>query len=441
MRMYDIITKKKNGQELTAEEIGFFVKGYTEGEIPDYQASALLMAIAIKGMNREETAALTVAVANSGEKADLSKIEGLKADKHSTGGVGDKTTLIAVPIAAACGLKVPKMSGRGLGHTGGTVDKLEAIKGYRTEVAAEEFIRIVNRIGCGIIGQSGNLAPADKKLYALRDVTATVDCLPLIVASIMGKKLAVGADCIVLDVKMGSGAFCKTRQETESLASAMVEVGRLAGKRITALITDMDTPLGYAIGNSLEVIEAVDTLRGKGPEDLTKISLTIAAEMLYLADKGNYDQCKKAAEKALSSGEAYQKLVQMVAAFGGSTEELYDTTKFPQANYTFEVQSPKTGYVAHTNTERLGVASLLLGAGRVKKDDIIDYSAGITLYKKTGDEVKEGELLALLHCSKESLIVPAQEEFLGAYAINEAPPPQRDLIYNRVSTKSLSEMF
>lgn len=437
MRMYDIITKKKRGEALSDEEIRFFVNGYTAGDIPDYQVSALLMAIVLKGMTAEETAALTLAITDSGEKADLSRIDGIKADKHSTGGVGDKTTLIAIPIAAACGLKVPKMSGRGLGHTGGTVDKLESITGYKTQVDAQTFADIVNKVGCGVIGQSSDFAPADKKIYALRDVTATVDSIPLIAASIMGKKLAVGADCIVLDVKTGSGAFCKTLEETEALAKAMVDVGRLAGKRITALITDMDRPLGNAIGNSLEVIEAVETLRGKGPADLTEISLAIAAEMLYLADMGSYAECERMARAALGEGRAFDKLVEMVKAFGGDGELLLDTGKFKRAKYCLEIKSPGVGYIAHTNTERLGVASLLLGAGRQKKEDSIDYTAGITLYKKTGDAVKKGDILAVMYCNNPDLFIAAGEEFLAAYTIGHNPPPPSKQIFGRISTKPL----
>lgn len=437
MRIYDIITKKKNGGELSPEEIVYFIKNYTEGSIPDYQASALLMAIAIRGMTDRETAALTMAVAESGGKADLSKIEGITADKHSTGGVGDKTTLIAIPIAAACGVKIPKMSGRGLGHTGGTIDKLEAIKSYRTAMPIEEFSAIVNKVGCGIIGQTGDLAPADKKLYALRDVTATVDCLPLIVASIMGKKLAVGANCIVLDVKTGSGAFCKTLRETEELAAAMVETGRLAGKQITALITDMNNPLGFAIGNSLEVIEAVQTLCCKGPADITEVSVAIATEMLYLANKGNYRECKELVRRALVSGAAFDKFVEMVDAFGGSTEELHDTTKFKSADYLQEIKAKQAGFIARIDTERLGVASLLLGAGRQKKEDGIDYFAGIELKKKVGDAISEGDTVAILYANDAKLFPAAKEELEKAYEIGKRCVEEPKLIYKRISTKSL----
>ncbi|HCE34735.1 MAG TPA: thymidine phosphorylase, partial [Clostridiales bacterium] len=397
MRMYDIIKNKRDGGKLSKEEIDFFVKGYTAGEIPDYQASALCMAIYFRGMDDEETTNLTLAIAASGDKVDLSGINGVKVDKHSTGGVGDKTSLIIAPIVASYGVKVAKMSGRGLGHTGGTIDKLEAIDGYQTSIDKKEFFRIVNEVGVSIIGQSGNLAPADKKLYALRDVTATVDSLPLIVSSIMGKKLAAGADCILLDVKTGSGGFMKTLEDSTKLAKSMVEIGHLAGKKVIALITDMDVPLGKAIGNSLEVIEAVETLRGEGPEDLTEICIDIAANMLYMAGKGTVKECEALAKKAIADGSALQTLVKMVHAQGGNEKLLLDTSLFKKAAYDYEVKAQKSGYIEHVDTESYGMASLALGAGRAKKEDPIDYSAGITLEKKTGDFVKEGDVIAVLH--------------------------------------------
>lgn len=367
MRMYDIIKNKRDGGKLSKEEIDFFVKGYTAGEIPDYQASALCMAIYFRGMDDEETTNLTLAIAASGDKVDLSGINGVKVDKHSTGGVGDKTSLIIAPIVASYGVKVAKMSGRGLGHTGGTIDKLEAIDGYQTSIDKKEFFRIVNEVGVSIIGQSGNLAPADKKLYALRDVTATVDSLPLIVSSIMGKKLAAGADCILLDVKTGSGGFMKTLEDSTKLAKSMVEIGHLAGKKVIALITDMDVPLGKAIGNSLEVIEAVETLKGEGPEDLTEICIDIAANMLYMAGKGTVKECEALAKKAIADGSALQTLVKMVHAQGGNEKLLLDTSLFKKAAYDYEVKAPKTGYIEHVDTESYGMASLALGAGRAKK--------------------------------------------------------------------------
>lgn len=432
MRMYDIIKNKRDGGKLSKEEIDFFVKGYTAGEIPDYQASALCMAIYFRGMDDEETTNLTLAIAASGDKVDLSGINGVKVDKHSTGGVGDKTSLIIAPIVASYGVKVAKMSGRGLGHTGGTIDKLEAIDGYQTSIDKKEFFRIVNEVGVSIIGQSGNLAPADKKLYALRDVTATVDSLPLIVSSIMGKKLAAGADCILLDVKTGSGGFMKTLEDSTKLAKSMVEIGHLAGKKVIALITDMDVPLGKAIGNSLEVIEAVETLKGEGPEDLTEICIDIAANMLYMAGKGTVKECEALAKKAIADGSALQTLVKMVHAQGGNEKLLLDTSLFKKAAYDYEVKAPKTGYIEHVDTESYGMASLALGAGRAKKEDPIDYSAGITLEKKTGDFVKEGDVIAVLHTNKPESVKEAEERILKATEISSEPVEKKPIILGRI---------
>lgn len=432
MRMYDIIKNKRDGGKLSKEEIDFFVKGYTAGEIPDYQASALCMAIYFRGMDDEETTNLTLAIAASGDKVDLSGINGVKVDKHSTGGVGDKTSLIIAPIVASYGVKVAKMSGRGLGHTGGTIDKLEAIDGYQTSIDKKEFFRIVNEVGVSIIGQSGNLAPADKKLYALRDVTATVDSLPLIVSSIMGKKLAAGADCILLDVKTGSGGFMKTLEDSTKLAKSMVEIGHLAGKKVIALITDMDVPLGKAIGNSLEVIEAVETLKGEGPEDLTEICIDIAANMLYMAGKGTVKECEALAKKAIADGSALQTLVKMVHAQGGNEKLLLDTSLFKKAAYDYEVKAPKTGYIEHVDTESYGMASLALGAGRAKKEDPIDYSAGITLEKKTGDFVKEGDVIAVLHTNKPESVKEAEERILKATEISSEPVEKKTIILGRI---------
>lgn len=432
MRMYDIIKNKRDGGKLSKEEIDFFVKGYTAGEIPDYQASALCMAIYFRGMDDEETINLTLAIAASGDKVDLSGINGVKVDKHSTGGVGDKTSLIIAPIVASYGVKVAKMSGRGLGHTGGTIDKLEAIDGYQTSIDKKEFFRIVNEVGVSIIGQSGNLAPADKKLYALRDVTATVDSLPLIVSSIMGKKLAAGADCILLDVKTGSGGFMKTLEDSTKLAKSMVEIGHLAGKKVIALITDMDVPLGKAIGNSLEVIEAVETLKGEGPEDLTEICIDIAANMLYMAGKGTVKECEALAKKAIADGSALQTLVKMVHAQGGNEKLLLDTSLFKKAAYDYEVKAPKTGYIEHVDTESYGMASLALGAGRAKKEDPIDYSAGITLEKKTGDFVKEGDVIAVLHTNKPESVKEAEERILKATEISSEPVEKKPIILGRI---------
>ena len=432
MRMYDIIKNKRDGGKLSKEEIDFFVKGYTAGEIPDYQASALCMAIYVRGMDDEETTNLSLAIAASGDKVDLSGINGVKVDKHSTGGVGDKTSLIIAPIVASYGVKVAKMSGRGLGHTGGTIDKLEAIDGYQTSIDKKEFFRIVNEVGVSIIGQSGNLAPADKKLYALRDVTATVDSLPLIVSSIMGKKLAAGADCILLDVKTGSGGFMKTLEDSTKLAKSMVEIGHLAGKKVIALITDMDVPLGKAIGNSLEVIEAVETLKGEGPEDLTEICIDIAANMLYMAGKGTVKECEALAKKAIADGSALQTLVKMVHAQGGNEKLLLDTSLFKKAAYHYEVKAPKAGYIEHVDTESYGMASLALGAGRAKKEDPIDYSAGITLEKKTGDFVKEGDVIAVLHTNKPESVKEAEERILKATEISSEPVEKKPIILGRI---------
>lgn len=432
MRMYDIIKNKRDGGKLSKEEIDFFVKGYTAGEIPDYQASALCMAIYFRGMDDEETTNLTLAIASSGDTVDLSGINGIKVDKHSTGGVGDKTSLIIAPIVASYGVKVAKMSGRGLGHTGGTIDKLEAIDGYKTSIDKKEFFKIVNEVGVSIIGQSGNLAPADKKLYALRDVTATVDSLPLIVSSIMGKKLAAGADCILLDVKTGSGGFMKTLEDSTKLAKSMVEIGHLAGKKVIALITDMDVPLGKAIGNSLEVVEAVETLQGKGPEDLTEICIDIAANMLYMAGKGSVKECEVLARRAIEDGSALNTLVKMVHAQGGNEKLLLDTSLFKKAAYDYEVKAPKTGYIEHVDTESYGMASLALGAGRAKKEDSIDYSAGITLEKKTGDFVKEGDVIAILHTNKPESVKEAEQRILAATEISSEPVEKKPIVLGRI---------
>lgn len=435
MRMYDIIRNKRDGKKLSKEEIDFFIEGATSGFIPDYQISALLMAIFINGMDREETLNLTMAIARSGETVDLSGIDGIKADKHSTGGVGDKTSLIVAPIVASFGVKVAKMSGRGLGHTGGTIDKLESIEGYRTSVSENEFIEIANKTGCSIIGQSANLAPADKKLYALRDVTATVDCLPLIVSSIMGKKLAVGADVIVLDVKTGSGAFLKTLDETVKLAEAMVAVGKDAGKRITGLITDMDIPLGYAVGNSIEVIEAIETLKGNGPADLVEVCVALSAEMLYLADLGTQSDCYGMANQALQNGSAYNKFIEMVETHGGTIECVKDTSLFRRARFEKEVLSTEDGYIGSMDTEKLGVASLLLGAGRLKKEDPINHAAGIILKKKTGDYVKREEAIAMLYADDETLFESAERELNAAIKYSAEKPVKRDLILGRISSR------
>ena len=423
MRMYDLIMKKRNSLELSKEEISYIIKEYVAGNIPDYQMSAFLMTIYFKGMSKEETLCMTMEVAHSGDMVDLSSIKGVKVDKHSTGGVGDKTTLIIAPIVASLGVKVAKMSGRGLGHTGGTVDKLESIPNFKTILSREEFFNIVNKIGVSVIGQSGNLAPADKKLYALRDVTATVDSIPLIAISIMSKKLAAGNDCILLDVKTGSGAFMKTVDSAIELAKEMVDIGSNAGKNTLALITDMDIPLGYNIGNSLEVIEAVETLRGRGPKDLTEVCIQLSANMLYLAGKGSIEECIHLANRAIEDGSAYNKFIEMVEAQGGDSNVIKDVDKFEKS----------------MDTESLGIASVMLGAGRETKDSIIDFSAGIIINKKYGEYIEAGEVLATMYANDESLFEAAAKKYLEAIEIKNTRPEIKPLIYARVSKDEISK--
>lgn len=427
--MYDIIHKKRNGGELSEEEIRFFIEGYTDESIPDYQAAALCMAVYFRGMTPKETSILTLAMAESGDQIDLGGIEGFTVDKHSTGGVGDKTSLIVVPIVASCGGKVAKMSGRGLGHTGGTVDKLESIPGFRTELNPDDFIKQVNGIGLCIVGQTGELAPADKKLYALRDVTATVESIPLIASSIMSKKLAAGSKGIVLDVKTGSGAFMKTVEESENLAKEMVAIGKSAGRSVTAVITNMDIPLGDSVGNSLEVIEAIKTLKGEGESDLTEVCLTLAAQMLSMVTGEDEKTCYSMATGAIDNGLAINKLREMISAQGGNANVVDDYSLFKQPKYTAEIFSECDGYIEHTDAEKIGIASVILGAGREKKGDPIDPSAGIVLKKKTGDYVKKGEPLAVFYTDDEGKIEGAKQEFLDAFTFgNERTQPQK-LIY------------
>ena len=433
MRMYDLISKKRNRGALNREEMTHLIEGYVKGEIPDYQMAAFLMAVYFQGMTKEETAVMTDLVARSGDVVDLSSIEGIKVDKHSTGGVGDKTTLIVAPLAAACGVKVAKMSGRGLGHTGGTVDKLESIPGMRVSLERDEFFDIVNKTGLCVIGQSGNLTPADKKLYALRDVTATVESIPLIAVSIMGKKLAAGSDCILLDVKTGSGAFMNSVEDSLSLAQEMVSIGESAGKKTVALITNMDIPLGNNIGNSLEVIEAVETLKNQGPEDLTQVCIQLAANMLYLAGIGDMESCLAKVKEALENGTALQKFVEMVEAQGGDSSVIKDTDKFETASIVKEVLSPYDGYITFMDTKECGIASCILGAGRETKEDVIDYSAGIVLKKKTGDKINKGDVLAVLYGNEEEKMQPAEEQFLRALKVDTEKPEEAKLVYARVT--------
>lgn len=430
--MYDIIKKKRDGGKLSEAEINYFVKGCTDGSIPDYQISALCMAIYFQGMDLEETTALTLAVRDSGEKLDFSNIKGIRVDKHSTGGVGDKTSLVIAPIVASLGLKVAKMSGRGLGHTGGTVDKLESIPNFNTALSTEDFERIVNETGIAIVGQTATLAPADKKLYAIRDVTATVDSMPLIAASIMGKKLAADDDCIVLDVKTGSGSFMKTIEDSKKLAELMVGIGKKAGKKVLALITDMDVPLGNAIGNSLEVKEAIATLHGKGPKDFTEVCFALASDMLYLAGLGTENECRVLANNAIKSGNAFNKFREMVVAQGGDVSVIDDPSKFPEAKYKENVYAEKSGYISKVDTEGYGIASLMLGAGRNAVGENIDYSAGIVLKKKTGDFVRVGEAIATLYTDDETRIREVIQRFNDATFISDEKPQKSNLILGRI---------
>ena len=430
MRMYDIIKKKRDGRELFTAEIQYFIKGVSDGTIPDYQISALCMAIYFNGMSVRETCDLTFAVRDSGDRLDFSSINGIRVDKHSTGGVGDKTSLVVAPIVASLGIKVAKMSGRGLGHTGGTIDKLEAIEGFKTTLSDADFIKQVNDIGFAIVGQSKQFAPADKKLYALRDVTATVDSMPLIASSIMGKKLAADDDCIVLDVKTGSGSFMKSVEKSAELAQLMVDIGKSAGKKMVAIITNMDRPLGYAIGNSLEVIEAVETLKGHGPSDFTEVCLILAGHMLSLAGRGSVENCIEMAKISIEDGSAYRKFVEVVESQGGNIKLIEDTKNFSKAKYSRSVKCKNCGYISKVDTESYGLASLALGAGRNTAEDAIDYSAGIILKKKTGDFVEKGEVIATLHSNNELLFERAEEILLNATQISSDKPADEPLIYN-----------
>lgn len=440
MRMFDIIAKKRDGKVLSNEEIEFFVNGYVKGEIPDYQISALLMAVYFNGMNDDETTALTMLMAKSGEMIDLSSIPGVKVDKHSTGGVGDKTTFIISPIVASCCVPVAKMSGRGLGHTGGTIDKMESIPGMRTNIEREKFFEIVRNVGACVIGQSGNIVPADKKFYALRDVTATINSIPLIASSIMSKKIAAGSDAILLDVKAGSGAFMKTTDDAIKLAQAMVAIGEKAGRRTIALITDMDRPLGRSIGNALEMKEVCDTLNGKGPDDLTELCLDLCANMLYLADKGNLEECYNMAKTTLESGKGFEKLKEMVKAQGGDVSVIEDNSKFEKAKVVKDFVASKDGYIFSMDTEKCGIASMILGAGREKKEDNIDYSAGIILHKKIGDSVKRGDVVASLYSSTEQKCENSCHLLSEAINISEIKPKINPIILARV-TKDKVEKY
>ena len=433
MRMYDLIMKKRKGEELTKEEINFFVDGFTKGEIPDYQASAMLMAIFFNKMNKRETADLTNAMVESGDKIDLSNIKGVKVDKHSTGGVGDKTSICLTPLVASLGIPVAKMSGRGLGHTGGTIDKLETFKGFSVELTEEQFMENVNKINIAIMGQSGNLVPADKKLYALRDVTATVDNMSLIASSIMSKKLASGADAIVLDVKVGDGAFMKTPETAKELAQEMVDIGKHLGRETIGVISDMDQPLGYAIGNSLEVIEAIELLKGNGPKDLLELTLTIGSNMLLCAKMAeSEEEARKMLMENIKNGKGLEKLKDFVKAQGGDISPIDDYSKFPQAKYVEKVTSPVDGYITKIHAEAFGLIAMELGAGRATKESEIDLAVGIVLNKKRGEKVNKGDVLAYIHSNNEDKIEKARKSILENIVIEDSYDLNIPLIYDIV---------
>ncbi|MDE6847350.1 MAG: pyrimidine-nucleoside phosphorylase [Lachnospiraceae bacterium] len=429
MRMYDLIMKKRNGESLSREEIEYMIAEYTADIIPDYQMSAMMMAIYFRGMNAQETVALTMAMAHSGDMMDLTAIEGTKVDKHSTGGVGDKTSIALTPMVAACGVKIAKMSGRGLGHTGGTIDKLESFEGFSTRITADHFVRQVNEIGVSIMGQTADIAPADKKLYALRDVTATVDNMSLIASSIMSKKLASGADAIVLDVKTGSGAFMKQEQDSFALAKEMVTLGNMAGRKTIAIVSDMDQPLGRAVGNALEVEEAIATLRGEGPEDFTKLCMTLGSYMLVAGGAASDEEdALKKLQDVIEDGSALKKLADFVQAQGGDPKAVYDTSLLPRASVVEEVISPQGGYVSKIDCDEIGICSLLLGGGRETKESRIDLAVGLILHKKVGDQVSEGESLATIYANDQDKLKAARERFLNAYHFSDQPVKSTELI-------------
>ncbi|WP_379128932.1 pyrimidine-nucleoside phosphorylase [Paenibacillus sp. sgz500958] len=432
MRAVDIIQKKRDGGELTREEISYLIQGYAKGEIPDYQISAWAMAVYFQGMNARETGDLTMEMAMSGDQVDLSPIAGIKVDKHSTGGVGDKTTVVLAPLVAAAGVPVAKMSGRGLGHTGGTIDKLESISGFSVEMDRERFFAQVGEIGAAVIGQSGNITPADKKLYALRDVTATVESIPLIASSVMSKKIAAGADAIVLDVKTGSGAFMKTLDRSIELAEAMVAIGTHLGRNTVAVISDMDQPLGFGIGNALEIKEGIETLKGQGPKDLEEVCLILGSQMLVLGGKAqNEDEARSILKAHIADGSALEKFKQMVGAQGGDVSQVEAPETLPAAASRIEVKAAESGYIEAIQAEEIGVAAMLLGAGRETKESVIDLAVGIHLSKKVGDAVEDGETIAVLHVNNasESKIKEAQSKVLEAYRISAVPVDEQPLVY------------
>lgn len=434
MRMYDLINKKKYNCKLTKEEIEFIVDGYTKGEIPDYQVSAFLMAVCLNGMEDDETVALTMAMAHSGDMIDLSQIHGVKVDKHSTGGVGDKTSLVLSPMVAALGVPIAKMSGRGLGHTGGTIDKLESFEGFSTSLTTEQFIHDVNDVKMAIMGQTANIAPADKLLYALRDVTATVDNISLIASSIMSKKLASGADVIVLDVKTGSGAFMKTLEDSIALAEEMVKIGNGAGRKTYAVISDMNQPLGNAVGNILEVEEAIKTLKGEGPEDLLEVALTLASYMLLGAGRvSTVEEAKELLLGTIKDGSALDKFAEFVRSQGGNDAAVFDTNVFPKAQFTEEICAEKEGYISHIHTDEIGMVSLILGGGRETKESEIDLTVGVMIEKKLGAYVKKGDVLATIYGNDKEKMQAAKERFLNAYTIDEMNVEGHKYVYGIVT--------
>ena len=432
MRIYDIIEKKRDGHKLTKEEIDFFVQEYTAERIEDYQASALLMAIFINGMDEEETVNLTESMAKSGDMLDLSAIDGITADKHSTGGVGDKTSLVVAPICASLGIKMAKMSGRGLGHTGGTIDKLESIEGYNTSIDTDAFFKQVNEIGIALIGQTGNLAPADKRIYALRDVTATVDNISLIASSIMSKKIAAGAQNIVLDVKCGSGAFMKDEQSAAELAEMMVRIGKKCGRNMAAVITNMDIPLGSNVGNALEVKEVVDILNNNGDRQLRELCLVLSATILSISYGWDYEDAYIKAENTLTDGSALNKLKELVSAQGGNTQMIDNTSLLPKCDNSLEIKANQDGFIQSIDSKIVGESAVLLGAGREKKTDTIDYGAGIILYKKTGDYVKKGEAIAALYADSDERLKNAEKLFKNALIFGDKKPCEQKLIYQTI---------
>ena len=432
MRMVDLIEKKRDGHALTKEEIQFIIEGYTKGDIPDYQMAAMLMTIYFNGMSKEEISILTNAMINSGETIDLSKIEGVKVDKHSTGGVGDKISLIVAPLVASLGVPVAKMSGRGLGHTGGTIDKLESIQGFNVELTKEQFINQVNAHKIALVGQSGNLVPADKKIYALRDATGTINSISLIASSIMSKKIAMGADAIVLDVKTGNGAFMKTLEDSKALAQEMVDIGKRLNRKTIAIITDMNQPLGYEVGNANEIKEVIQVLKGEYIEDLVEISLTIAENMVLLSGMYEGENVKEKLKLQIQNGQALNKFKEFIKIQGGNENIVNNVDLLPQAKYHFEVKSLKSGYISKLEAEKIGHVAMLLGAGRKKKEDNIDHSAGVTLKKKMGDYVKENEVLAILHCNFE-IHEDINDELLSAYSFTDKPVSKNPYVYEIIS--------